>query len=335
MNGWGQGLLILIFFAASALFSGMETGGYQLNRIRLRVQARHGNPASLRLQRVLSDAHIFIFTVLIGNNIAVYLISHGVTLLYLDSVFRTPHEPIMGFIPWNAETAATLTLLLPLFLFAEIIPKNLFHRKPDTLMYRASGLLLFFWWVFRPLTAILKLFFNLLTGGRGRSEALNGFSFSLQGLRDYFSDVSGMKTLSEHQHGMIDNLVSMHRVPVRKLMKPIDTRGSVSSKSTCAQVLDRMRTGDVEELMIYRGSHRNLTGFVTLFDLMDPAVSPTDPLRSYVRKTASISADQPLSRAFTKLRRSPSAPAIITDRSSKAVGILHLRDIADYIASAR
>ncbi|MBL7012641.1 MAG: DUF21 domain-containing protein [Kiritimatiellales bacterium] len=334
MNGWGQGLLIVIFFAASALFSGMETGGYLLNRIRLRVLARHGNPASLRLQRVLSDAHLFIFTVLIGNNIAVYMVSYSVTQLYLESAFQTPHEPIMSFIPWNAETAATLTLLLPLFLFAEVIPKNLFHRKPDALMYRTSGLLLFFWRLFRPLTAGLKIFFNLLTGGRGRSEALNGFSFSLQGLRDYFSDASSMNVLSEHQHGMIDNLVSMHRVPVRELMKPIDAGRSVSSKSTCAQALDRMRTGDVEELMVYRGSHRNLTGFVTLFDLMDPALNPTDPLCPHVRKTSTISADQPLSRAFRKLRRAPGMPAIITDRSSRAVGILHLRDIADYIVSA-
>lgn len=333
MNGWGQSLLIMIFFAASALFSGMETGGYLLNRIRLRFRARHHDRAALRLQKALSDAHIFIFTVLIGNNIAVYLVSHSVTQLYLESVFQAPHEPIMGFIPWNAETAATLTLLLPLFLFAEVIPKNLFHRKPDMLMYSASGLLLLSWRVFRPLTAVLKLFFNLLTGGRGRSEVLSGFSLSLQGLREYFSEEADSPVLSDHQHGMIENLVSMHRIPVHDLMRTVSSIVSVSEKAAVGQTLKLMRSRDVEQVAVYRGSVRRLTGFVTLFDLMDPELKPDDAIRPRVRKMIRIPANLPLSRAFRRLRQSAGVPAVVTDRSSLAVGMLHLRDIAGYIVA--
>ena len=82
-------------------------------------------------------------------------------------------EPLWGFLPWNAETAATLTLMLPLFFFAEMLPKMWFHRYPDTLMYHCSGWLRLFQWMFYPLTVVLKWLFNLLTGGRGRSEALS------------------------------------------------------------------------------------------------------------------------------------------------------------------
>jgi len=327
-------LMILFFILLSAMFSGLETGGYLLNRIRLRFRARHGDPAARRLQRVLSDAHLFIFTVLIGNNIAIYLVSRSVTKLYLRSEISGPAKVIFGLIPWNAETAATLTLMLPLFLFAEIIPKNLFRRRADTLMYSLSACLLLSWRIFLPVTKGLKMLFNLLTGGRGRSDMLCGISLSLEGLREYFSEESRRTALSDHQHGMIDNLVSMHRIPVCDLMRPVVRIISVSEKATVQQARELLRARGVEQITVYRGSVRHLTGFITLFDLMDPDLQPRDPIKPHIRKMIRLSAQLPLTRAFRRLRQSPGIPAIVTDRSSLAVGMVRLQDIASYIVSS-
>jgi len=331
MTLFGQILLILVLILLAGLYGGYETGGYLLNRIRLRSCVRRGDPAALRLQRVLADAYLYIFTVLIGHNIAVYLVSRGVTQLYSKSGFSGQAEPVWGFIPWNAETAATLTLMLPLFIFAEIIPKNLFRRRADTLMYRSSGLLLLSWKIFLPLTVSLKILFNLLTGGRGRSEALNGFSLSLQGLREYFSEETRREALSDHQHNMIGNLAAMHRVPVRQIMQPAVTIAAVPLTATTASALEIMRTRNVEQLAIYRGSVRNIVGVINLFDLMDPSVKPSDRINSRMHKIVRLSADLSLNRAFRRLRKTPSTPVAVTDRSFRTVGLLHLRDIARYI----
>ena len=121
MSFLSQSVFLFFFLLASALFSGLETGGYLLNRLTLRVRVRRRERAAVRLQKTLQDAHLFIFTVLIGNNIAIYLLSRHITNLYLNSgVFPAQAAPV-----WNAETAAALTLMLPLFLFAELLPKNL------------------------------------------------------------------------------------------------------------------------------------------------------------------------------------------------------------------
>jgi Mg2+/Co2+ transporter CorB len=133
-------ILVCLFFAASALFSGLETGGYLLNRIRLRFRARQGNRAAQRLQTVLSDAHRFIFTVLICNNIANYLLSREVTRIYLGAGVGLSGDLLFGFLPWDAGTAATLTLMLPVFFFAELVPKNMFRHHADRLMYTFSGI---------------------------------------------------------------------------------------------------------------------------------------------------------------------------------------------------
>ncbi|MCU0857839.1 MAG: CNNM domain-containing protein [Pontiellaceae bacterium] len=321
MNGWLSIPVIALAFAGSMLFSGLETGGYLLNRIRLRVRVRQGNRPAVRLQESLHDAHRFIFTVLIGNNIANYLLSSEVTRLYSEAEV------------WNAQAAATLTLMLPLFLFGELIPKNIFRHRADTLMYRYSWFLYFAQRLFSPATAFLKALFNLLTGGRGRREERGGLSLSLQGFREYFSGDTRRNTLSAHQHGMIDNLVSMHRVPVRQIMKPPASMIQLSEKATVGQVLDLMRTGNTDQVAVCRGTARSIAGFINLFNLMDPALKPDDPIKPLLHKPIQVTDGMPLTRAFRVLRKRGGQMAAVVDRSSRIVGLLHLRDIAGYIVS--
>lgn|GEM_PF-733556 len=331
MNLFWQILFIFGLILLAGLYGGYETGGYLLNRIRLRSRVRRLDHAALRLQKVLGDAYLFIFTVLIGHNVAVYLVSRSVTQLYLKVGFSEHAEPLWGFLPWNAEAAATLTLMLPLFILAEIIPKNLFRRRADTLMYRSSGILLLSWRILRPLTGGLKLLFNLLTGGRGRSDALNGFSLSLQGLREYFSEETRRAALSDYQHTMISNLAAMHRIPVRQIMQPASEVVAVPLNSTVGQALERMRSRQVEQITVYRRSVHNIVGVLNLFDLMDPALNQSDNIKPCLCKIMRLSADVPLTDGFRRLRQTPSMPVAVIDRARRTVGLLHLQDIARYI----
>ncbi len=326
--------LLLLFMTGSALFSGLETGGYILNRLRLRFRVRQGHPSALRLHRALNDTHRFIFTVLIGNNIAVYLLSRQVTGWYLRAGVTDKIGEHAGWIPWNAETAATLTLILPLFVFAELLPKNLFRLKADRLMYPCARILRFFQWVFWPITILLKLIFHILTRGRAGAEGLSGFSLSLEGLREYFSGETPQKTLTDHQQEMIDNLVSMHRIQIQRVMKSTAKMVSVSEQASVRQVVGLMQDRNVEHVFLFRGSsRRHFTGTVSILDLLNPSVGLDDPVRLFRRKLNRISATQSIAQAFCTLRTRPETAVLVQDHAGKTVGILQLRDIAGYIVS--
>lgn len=334
MNGWLiSSFMLLLYLSGSAFFSGMETGGYLLNRLRLRRRVRKGDRRAQRLHQGLGDAHRFIFTVLIGNNLAIYLLSRDVTQLYLSGGLRDGGL-LFGFIPWNAETAATLTLLLPLFVFGELLPKNWFHRYADTLMYRFSFLLLFFEKLFMPLTVLLQRLSALVAGREQNQRIFNGVSLSLQGLQEYFvGDMCG-HLLSAHQHGMIDNLVSLRRIPVRNLMLPISEVICLPDRATVATVLDTMQKRDCEQVVLYKGGVRQVVGYVTLFDLMDSAINLETPVSASMRKMIRLSSTLSANRALRRLRQTPAIPAVVLDRTSKALGVLHLRDVAAYIVSS-
>lgn len=334
-DGWIiSSCLLLLYLAGSAFFSGMETGGYLLNRLQLRRRVRQGDRKAQRLHRGLRDAHRFIFTVLIGNNLAIYLLSRDVTRLYLRGGL-SDGGLLFGFIPWNAESAATFTLLLPLFLFGELLPKNGFHRYADTLMYRFSFLLLFFEKLFFPLTVLLTHISAMMAGKEQEQRIFNGVSLSLQGLQEYFGGERGGHLLTAHQHGMINNLVSMRRVAVRDLMTPVSEMHCISERSTVAEALDLMRRKSCEQVLLCRGSVRQVIGCVTLFDLMGSAVRQDGPVASHMSKMARISSAVPANRALRRLQQTPAIPAVVLDRGSKAIGVLQLKDLAAYIVSAR
>ena len=73
--------IMIICFIFSALFSGLETGCYSLNRIRLRRRILEQNKQARRVQGFLSRPYRFMFTVLIGNNLAIYFLSIIIVLL--------------------------------------------------------------------------------------------------------------------------------------------------------------------------------------------------------------------------------------------------------------
>lgn len=322
-------IVILLGFAFSALFSGVETGSYMLNRIRLKQRERERRPSALVLSGLMANNHIFIFTVLIGNNLAVYLLSMEVTDLYLGSGIEAG-SVLLGFIPWNAETAATLTLMFPLFLFAEVGPKNLFRKKADVLMYRFAGLMRLLVWIFYPFTWPLKVIFRLLTRGMEKDPGRELHRLSPDALKEYFSTSEKEGVISSDQSRMVDNVTTMHSIPVRMLMTPFKKVPVLQDTAT---------VGDFKRLVARRQTtdavlmHRNIAvGMVSMFSIINRRLSDDVPLKPYADDLLKVQESRSLKSAFYRLRRNPRHSAVVVDARNHPLGFVRLEDVARYIA---
>lgn len=321
-------IVILLGFAFSALFSGVETGSYMINRVRLEKRVRERKTSATILSKILANSHIFIFTVLIGNNLAVYLLSSQVTDLYLSSGIESGNL-LLGFLPWNAETAATLTLMFPLFLFAEVGPKNLFRKQADILMYRFAGLMRLLIWIFYPFTWPLKQIFSFLTHG-SKDAGRELHRLSPDALKEYFSASEKEGVISSDQGRMVDNATEMHSIPVRMLMSPIKKVPALQDTAT---------VGDFKRTVARRGTndavlmHRHMAvGMISMFSLINRNLADDEPLKPYADDLLRIEENRNLKSAFYRLRKHPRHCAVITDSRNHPVGFIRLEDIARYIA---
>lgn len=323
-------IAILACFLFSALYSGAETGSYMINRIRLRHRVRNRRHSARVLAWVLHDSHLFVFTVLICNNIANYVLTTTVTGLYMGSGMDARGGDLFGFLSWNAEIAATLTLTFPLFLFAEVGPKNIFRQRADQLMYRFAGLLRISVLCFYPFTFMLKHLFRLLTRHINEEVERELHRLSPDGLKEYFSVSEKEGIISPYQSQMMDSVTSMHSVPVRSLMTPLKGIPCLPADSSVA---------DFRRLSALRGTAYALlmdahavVGMVSMFPIVNRKLGDDQPLKPFAEDVLKIEEGRNLKSAFYRLRRNPRHSAVVVDSRKHPVGFIRLEDIARYIA---
>ncbi|MFT5301297.1 MAG: putative hemolysin, partial [Mariniblastus sp.] len=125
--------LLLIGVFLSAFFSGSETGFYRASRVRVVIAGLDGDRVSQYLIKLINNPTLFVATTLIGNNVANYLTSLAIVLL-------TQHITTSS----AAEMLAPILMSPLLFVYGELLPKNLFYRAPNYLLRVSAPLFLFF-----------------------------------------------------------------------------------------------------------------------------------------------------------------------------------------------
>ena len=120
----------------SFFFSGMEIGFYRASLLRISLDAQSGEKKSQLILWFMKHPGYFVATILVGNNLANYLITLATTVILL--VFLTSPSEL-------ADILATLAITPFIFIFGELLPKNLFYISPLRLL-KANFTM--FWWCY-------------------------------------------------------------------------------------------------------------------------------------------------------------------------------------------
>lgn len=324
MGGW----LLLLGFVLSAFFSGVETGSYTLNRVRLRRDVLEKRGSAIRLERLLRHPHRFVFTMLIGNNLAIYLVSLQTTRFYLDAGVGSGGL-VAGFLPWNAETAATLTLMVPLFLLAEMWPKSLFRAVGDGLMRGLSVPIGFVMGLFFPLAWPLERLFRLFVPVN-QTGRLGWDRFSKGMLLEQLAWGRQQGVISSYQSRMMDHVIEMHRVPVRILMRPLRKSLTLGVEATVGDLRGLCGRRSGAEVLLIEG--QRAVGLVQLEEVLKRRLGDEVQLLPLAQDVLSIEVNRNIKSAFYRLRRNPQQVAAVVDGRGILLGSLRIEDIARYIA---
>ena len=206
MSALPEVLALLAATAGSFYFSGIETGIYALNRVRLRVRSEEGDPAALRVASLVAEPQRTISTILIGNHTANYAATFF-CMAILVAVFDVSDPELMN----------TLVLTPVLFVLGEIVPKDTFRMRADTLVYRWSGPLQVACVVFRPAAVMLQWLGRVsraIPATRSSEDAI----LSRERLGELVHDVAEDGVLTAEQRRMVRNVMRVSSIPVRDVM---------------------------------------------------------------------------------------------------------------------
>lgn len=323
-------VLGLIGFAGSAMYSGLETGTYSLNRVRLHILDHQHHRDARAIQRLIARPTIVLSTLLIGNNVANQLGTSALSVL-LDA---------WGLGPWEAVILNTLIVTPLLFIFGETLPKDLFAAHADRLMYRLAPVLVVSRWLFTvtgliPLVSAFSWFLMKLIGSRGGLTATHprrqveflvreGVGYGL--LSDDQSQIVG-RVLALGEETVADEMIPWRDLPKARL------DDDPKRIRTLAESTTRYRVPVVDASGKPVGVLNLLHALLELPPVADSqgGAGAFPGIESLMAPIQTLPRNTPLREALESLRQRRVALAVVTDSRGQPIGAVTIKDLVEPI----
>ena len=318
--------VVVFFVILAGFFSGAETGIYQLSRLRLRLGVEKKKLPFVALGKAMRDGPSLLLSTLIGTSLAHYFATSIVTLMLQNRV-QVEH---------TAELFATLIIAPTLFVFSELIPKNLFFYRADALM-PALGPFLFAFQKLLTLSGIVPLLkfitrlFARLTGTRPSAMAV------ISDAREHHIDAILRETreegfLSPIQTDIMNRIVTVPNIRIRSVMTPINKVRMVPRDSDRAALLDMLKKHAFTRLLVYESRPDNIVGFVNIYEVLSSSGSFTD-LGGYLKPIQRLSPDTTVFETIDIMRREKLQIVLVTRAGhlgrAKPLGIVTMKDVVE------
>ena len=323
--------IVLILIAAfivilSGLFSGAETGMYKLSRLRLRLAIEKKRMSSILLGKCVHDSAALLLSILIGTNLSYYLITSIVTYMLLSEV-EAAH---------TAELSATLITTPVLFIFCELIPKNVFFYRADILMPLFAPVLYVFhkffsWCGVVPLLKFVAGIFTRLTGSPGPAASMTSVAQKAH-IQAIISETREEGILSSVQTDIINRLVGISHITLRSVMIPLNKVEMVVVDSDNTVLLNKLKECAFTRLLVADKQRRNIPGFISIYEALGSGGKFTD-LRDFISPIRRLHAETTVLDAMNIMQRENQRIVLVTRMArggrARPIGIVTMKDVIE------
>ena len=301
-------LILIAGLLLSAFFSGSETGFYRVTRVRLIMDAKSGHWISKALLWMVNRVTMIVATVLIGNNIANYLVS--LALVMAGELLLTG---------WMHRFEAFLPILMTpfLFIYGELLPKYLFYQAPYRLLRLGAPFMVLCTLLFLPISIVvigLELLWKRL---KGESSEQSSTSLERNELQRVLMEGQEAGVLQPIQRQISQNLFSYGARPVRQFANPI--RGlTIVQEDASEQEISEALTRSAQRLI---GVARNdqLIGYYQAADFL---LSSASQGPASLQPIIEVAASETNIQVLTQMNRQRIQLAVVVDASGRRVGLV-------------
>ncbi len=313
-------LLIVLGFAMSAFFSGVETALVSINWIRLDHWLEKGRGSAKVLERFVADPHRMLGTTLVGNNIAVVMTSSLVSWRLAD-VFQNWSSGLVGLVSILIVTPALLV-------FGEIIPKVIGRRHSDAITLKVVHPLRMFYYLLSPLILVT-------TGMAG--VMLRPFGIRAQEWRSRLtkdqlrllltSEGERAGAVDEQETRLISGIFEFGETTIGEVMVPRTDIVGVSPDSTVGEAVELVRAHGYSRLPVLSPDRDHIEGMVHSRDLLG---MPRDTgIADLVRAVPYMPETKTCDDLFRELQARRQHMVAVADEHGSLAGIVTLEDLLE------
>ncbi|MHC4983884.1 MAG: CNNM domain-containing protein [Planctomycetota bacterium] len=311
---WG---VLLVSVAMDALFCGLETGIYVMNKVRLDLHADAGRRPAVVLQRMLRNPPNLLTVLLIGTNLCRYAATFSITAMFLQAGYG--HRS--GWL-----TIAVATPLL--FVLADSAPKGVFQRLGATAVYRLC-------WLLRGADIVFKAtgLSPLVRGISGaamfltRTERAKDQTLRTAGLPAILAEGRASGVLTDFQSVMAGRVEQIGNVRLSDVMNPM-SRVVTAPLGVSREELRRLMSEHNYSRIPLMTAQGRVAGVLDIYEALisdddvSPAEKKTDP--------PILPAEMSVTDALYRMQREHKVLAIV-ESGDRHVGIVTVKDLVEEI----
>ncbi len=310
-------ILLVVGIFLSAFFSGSETGFYRASRVRIVIAGLDGDRISEYLLKLINNPALFVATTLIGNNFANYLTSLAIVLITKGATDSNA-----------AEMLAPIMMSPMLFVYGELLPKNLFYQSPNSLLRLAAPAFLLFTCLFAPVAAVLWGMGRMLEWALGESPERIRLTLARKEVQQVLEEGMEAGLLHPTQRHLGQSFFLVASKPVSEFFLPASKVQPIHLDSTRDQALKFARQKRYSDLVVFAGTRKtNLVGFVRTVDLLVSSESVT--VRDVLRELKQINSSELFGEAIMQMQADHETVRSVVGPEGKPVGILLIDQLTD------
>lgn len=317
MSLWFDVLVILLCVVGNAVYSGSETALYTVSRVRVEVEARRGTRARL-MQRFLHNDSSFVIVTVLGVNLCVEILAGRAQSL---------SEHIGLPAAWG-EVILALGITPFVFFFGDLLPKDLFRRRPYAFLRAAAPMLELSRWLFWPLERVLWLISHGAARLTGGGERLLSVVRGREAVLDLLRESTKTGAILPHAELLARNVLKLRSIEVERAMVPWARVRYVSEAKSEAERFAMVAESPLTRLIVVDRDGK-VAGYVHQLDVL--GAGPDVPVLEHLRPVIELSAHTPVDRALARLRSGGQRLAIVGTRE-RPLGLVTLKDLVEEIS---
>ncbi len=317
----GDFIIWLVFafcLLLSFILSGMEAGVFALSRLRIRQQMRAGRLSARVLYNFLEHPENFLWTILVGNTLANFLI--------LGWLVVRLHDALGQYRVWFVVVFSIIVFFF--YTFFDLLPKMVFRMFPNRLCLLLARPFRVVHWTLRPLVALVETFSRVLLRIRG-ARIFTGHLFGNREELRLVMQESGQAFTSEERL-MINRVLNLQNLTARQVMIPLPRTVSIGASAPVSEAMALCRDRNVARLPVWekRGDIERIIGFIALNDVLYRLdLAAGKPVSEYVRPVLFLDENVRLETALRRMQRGGHRLAVVLGHDRRETGIVTLQDV--------
>lgn len=287
-----------------------------IDRINLKQEAKNDRQRK-KLLLFLDNPNAFLGITLIGNNIAIVVVSSVFAIYFADKI------------PGVSRSVATLCLAGVILIFAEIVPKSYCRDNASKLLTKYFPLLYAFYLLMKPFVRLVNII-SSMTAKLFRIDEDNRYKFlTREDLAVLLAESSFDDSIEQPQRDMLEEVMEFNELTAKNVMTPRLDIVAVQSDTTIDEVIEIAQQESYTRYPVYEENVDRIIGVLIIYDLINKNNTDKTTAKEYAREALFVPETMDINTLLKEMQTHRKSMAIVVDSYGGTAGLITTEDIIE------